>query len=344
MMSVSVYNSSKASCHTNSDQQSSYIPYVYTRTPFVPPSGSLFIANTHYSSKAACQAGDATAAGKVSFYAQSQCDAITPPGQTGLSRYPDTESTAIVCASAPPTITTTAGFMRYEIFPTNDCTGTPDNYYDQQFGVCKMRTGQTNSNPRTYSNTDTYMFTTTTMGGVTTVTQNTYTGSTTCSGTPTSQVLSSSTDGCQVASSGHGSSLTTLVVSTQPKSGFSSPYYYAAYNSQAGCLASTASNLEFLYPVNAQMCDYDETSSPTGAPVTSTFFYKQSLVGCNAAAPSSAPSKSPTLAPTVRHIPPARLVKSAASKHSKHVHLRKSASGNGKIDVEVDVDVKVDVK
>ena len=295
---MSVYNSSKAYCYTNSDQ-SSYIPYVYTRTPFVPPSGSVFTANTHYTSKAACQADDATAAGKVSYYLQNNCNAITPPGQTGLLRYPVTNSVNMVCGSAP-TVTTSAGFMRYQNFATNDCTGIPDVYYDQQLDVCKLQSDQTNTNPTTYYNTDSYMFTSTTEGGVTTLTKNAYSGSTTCSGTPTTQVMSSSTDGCVLAQSGHGSSLITVVSSTQPQSGFSSSVYYAGYNSQAGCLSSTASNLEFLYPVNAQACDYDETSSPTGAPVVSTFFYKQTLVGCNTASVSSAPSKSPTYAPTTR--------------------------------------------
>ena len=355
-MSVSFYNSTKASCHTNSDQ-SSYIPYVYTRTPFVPPSGSLFLANIHYSNQAACQAGDATAAGKVSYYAQPNCAAIAV-GQTDLQHPPDTESSTIMCAAAPPTIASSAGFMRYQNFASDDCTGTPWYYSDQQLGVCSVNNGVSSTSPRRWIFTDSFMPIASTVGGVTTVTMNSYSDST-CSGTPTTSVMGSSADGCQLGRSGHGSTLLTVIPSTQPKSGYLSTFYYAGYNSQAGCLASNKTSLLYLYPVYAQMCDSDETSSPTGAPIASTFFYKQSLVGCHAAVSiSTPPSVSPTSAPTHGspstpiahtikpvHPPSAKTGVSAASKHSKHAHVRKSStSGNGKVDVEVDVDVKVDVK
>ena len=317
----------------------------------------MFTAETHYSSQVACQAHDATAAGWVSYYTYPNCNAIPTPGQTGLVQYPETTSTTMVCATPPTVTSTTGGFILTKTFATSDCTGTPLDYNYQQLGLCIVTSGQSNTNPRTYSNTDSYMLTASTAGGVTTVSFNFYTGSTTCTGTPNTEVVGSTADGCVF--DGDRYLLHATVTSAAPIDDFSSAYYYAAYNTEAGCLAATDSSLIYVNPMSSNTCYRDTTWSSTGTRVTGDFYSNAILVGCNAASfISTPPSVSPTSAPThgspstpiahaVKpvHPPSAKTGASAASKHSKHAHVRKSStSGNGKVDVEVDVDVKVDVK
>jgi hypothetical protein len=334
-INIALYATS-TTCQPSYDSTSA-TPFAISATPYVVPVGSAAtVVETHYSTQAGCRTDSATDVG-LTRYITRHGNAIAAPGHAGMIQQPIAESFAVACTSTLPTATSTSGgFLRTQIFATNDCSGVLSSYYDQQVGVCVVQPQITG--PLWYS-TGSFMYTVTTdassgsasgsgngdaVGTATTATYNRYLDSPTCTGTPTyahKVGSSASAGGCEP--SGDGSLLFTVVPSMHPISGMSSAFYHAVYNSQEGCLKSLTANLTRLFPVDANACDHDTVWGSGGAAVQSKFYRRQTLPSCTTPPPSP-PSKAPTKPTPSTNRPP---TPTKPGHVTAHLHQRgKSAS------------------